>query len=332
MLNKCVVEPVTLGEVLSLKYDLSLGTVGFEKRSRFLFSEHSIESACRIASAFEDRNVLSFEDNLAFFRGAGFKVETHNLQEFAEFFLRSLRKADESPKLEANDAVRVCVDISTMSRSRMAAIFEVLLNSDWQHEVAVDFVYSIAKYCDPPSAPTFIVSAQPISNSFSGWSVAPDASTCAVFGVGYEPDQVIGTIEYLEPGFVWAFVPDGPDPRFAQAVEKVNQPLWLDIPSECVVRYKIDEPFNTFVSLESIVYSLSRKHRPILIPFGPKIFTIQCLLAAVIHSPAVAVWRISGGESTDPEDREAAGQVYALRAIFSVSGPPDKSNSETPAV
>jgi hypothetical protein len=327
MMNKCVVEPVNLGEVLSLKYDLSLGTVGFEKRSRFLFSEHSIESTYRIASAFQDRNELSFEDNLAFFRKAGFNVEAHNLQGFTSFFLRSLRNVDASPTLGENDVLRVCVDISTMNRSRMAAIFEVLLNSDWQHDVAVDFVYSIAKYCDPPSAPTFIVSAQPISNSFSGWSTAPDASTCAVFGVGYEPDQVIGTIEYLEPGFVWAFVPDGPDPRFAKAVEDVNQPLWFDIPSECVVRYKIDEPFNTFVSLESIVYSLSRKHRPILIPFGPKIFTIQCLLAAVIHSPSVAVWRISGGESTHPKDREAAGQVYALRAIFSVSGTPNKSGT-----
>lgn len=321
MLNNCVVEPITLKEVLSLEYDLSLGTVGFEKRSKFFFSKYSISARYQIASAFEDRNVLSFEDNLLFFRDAGFNVGTHSVPEFADCFLRSMRKADELPSFTKHGLVRVCVDISTMSRSRMAAIFEVLLNYNWKNSVVVDFVYCIAKYCDPPSAPASIVSAEPISNSFSGWSVAPDASTCAVFGVGYEPDQVIGTIEYLEPGFVWAFVPDGPDPRFAQAVTVVNQPLWLDIPSECVVRYKIDEPFNTFVSLESIVYSLSRRHRPILIPFGPKMFTIQCLLAASIHSPAVAVWRISGGEAAEPEDREAAGDVYALRAIFSGTRP-----------
>ncbi len=108
----------------------------------------------------------------------------------------------------------------------------------------------------------------------------------------------------------------GTDPRFLDAVIEVNQPLWDEISKEHQTFYKLSEPFNTFIKLESLLYSLKQQYRPILVPFGPKIFRIECLLAAVSHYPSVAVWRVSGGSAMDPIDSEASGEVHVLQAEF----------------
>ena len=316
MMNSCKVEPLTLSQIVDNQYCLAVGTVGFEQRSRYFFSAYDISSNARMASGFNDRNVMSFNENRKFFENNGFSFSCHDVHEFGKELLGRIRVEDSSERLTEDEPVSVCVDISTMNRLRMAQVMEVLLNSDWQHQVVVDFVYCLSSYSPPPDVPTTIATAGPISNSFSGWSCEPDTATCAVFGVGYEPDRVVGAIEFIEPAFVWAYVPEGPDPRFANKVKEVNDRVWDDVPEQCIVQYKLAEPFNTFVNLESLVYSLSQQHRPILIPFGPKLFTIQCLLAATIHSPKVAVWRVSGGETAEAENKEASGDVYALRVII----------------
>lgn len=311
----CRVLGLSLEKVLSEDYDLILVSIGYEKRSRFFSENYNLTARARVAVAFTDRNTLSFIDNMAYFGASQFRIEPKAAYDFGGAISNEISQLIQ----RGNERIKICVDISSMSRSRMAAIVESASSLSSSCTIQVDFVYCAAKYSPPPDVSASIESAAPVNSFFAGWSTSPDIPTCAIFGVGYEPDAVIGSIEYLEPGSVWAFVPEGPDPRFLEQVMKVNESLWNDISSEYVVPYRLSEPFNTFVHLESLIYSTKQHYRTILVPFGPKLFTIQCLLAACVHYPDVSVWRVSGGESARPEDREGSGEVFAIRSEFETS-------------
>lgn len=310
---RCKVIPSSLKQVQSTTFDALIASIGFENRARYFCQNHRVHATKKLAYAFTDRNEVGFQRNVAFFGLNGFAIERLESIDFSNRLYRALDSVSSSQE----GKLRVCVDISSMSRSRMANVVEVALMCAAKRSVIVDFVYCVAKYSPPPTEPTFIQTAGPVTPFFAGWTTRPEAPTCAIFGVGYEPDRVIGAIEYLEPGPIRAFIPVGTDPRFLDAVLQVNQPLWDEIIKEHQTFYKLSEPFNTFVRLESLLYSVKQEYRPILVPFGPKIFTIECLLAAVSHYPSVAVWRVSGGSAMVPIDIEASGEVHVIRSEFS---------------
>ena len=63
-------------------------------------------------------------------------------------------------------------------------------------------------------------------------------------------------------------------------------------------------------------YGIMQKRRPIIIPFGPKIFALVSMLVAYMHHPSVAVWRVSSGRGLHPEDKTSSGVVVGLKTIF----------------
>ena len=115
-----------------------------------------------------------------------------------------------------------------------------------------------------------------------------------VLGLGYENDKAIGAVEYIEPAAIWAFEPTGHDERYSKAIRQANKTLWDVLPQEKRLLYSVYHPFDCFVSLESLTYGLVRESRPILVPFGPKLFAVCCLLVSFAH-PMVSVWRVSSG-------------------------------------
>ena len=80
--------------------------------------------------------------------------------------------------------------------------------------------------------------------------------------------------------------------------------------------YALYRPYECFHMLESLAYGLLRTRRPVILPFGPKLFMLNSLLVASVH-PEVAVWRFSPGDFEVPVNRIPNGRVAALRASFS---------------
>jgi hypothetical protein len=67
--------------------------------------------------------------------------------------------------------------------------------------------------------------------------------------------------------------------------------------------------------LESVVYGLLKSFNVIVLPFGPKIFTLCSLLVAGLH-PTVSVWRVSAGGAERPVNRRASGRITCLTVTF----------------
>ncbi len=309
-MNELSVHPLPFKDIGLEIYDLAIGACGFESRSRYCFQNANVISNIKTATAYSHRYDVAFPANQAWFESSGFDVVIESDEDFALRIMTLIRNASETEK-----AFRMLIDISSFTRARLAALLETVWNNR-QGTVSINFIYALAKYYDSPKDVP-IKNVGPVSPLFAGWTDAPELPTTAVFGLGFEPGKVLGAAEFLESSDIFAFIPDGPDPRFKQAVLKSNKALVDEIETDRLVNYDVANPFDTFVWIEGMCASILRRSRLILIPFGPKIFALNCMLVALLHTPRIMVLRVSG-YSEDDKDVHAAGPIYSIRADFNV--------------
>src|SRR5207244_3741987 len=143
----------------------------------------------------------------------------------------------------------------------------------------------------------------------------PERPVAAIVGLGYEPDKAVGAYEFLEAASIWVFQPLSEDARYMRDVERANRTLLKRIPNGQKVTYRVDQPISCFGMLESVVYGMLSGSRPVLLPFGPKIFALCAMLVATIHR-SVPVWRVTAEQQGEPIDREPSSKIVAIRVVF----------------
>jgi hypothetical protein len=297
---------------LKSQYDGVIASVGYETRSSFIAKTLNMESNEKYACAFDNNKVHSYFDNLTWYASQGFLIQEQGETEFSSWcedvFSRLLEHARER-------TVRVLIDISSMTRFRIAALLAAIFDSNGDFDV--DFLYAPSRF-NPPTdedeAP--IVVCKPVMDKWAGWSMKPDNPSLALFGLGYESDRALGALEYIEPGSVWAFIPTGGDQRYDRALLRANKTFLESVPRSHLFEYGVAEPVDCFTKLEALVYGNLESTKPILVPFGPKIFALNCLLVACVYFPKVAVWRVSAGVFAPPQDKFANGQIVGVRVQF----------------
>lgn len=305
------VSALELSDVGRVDYSALMATVGYESRARYASEHLGAHGKLRTAGAFSERQVLAFAENLRWFKDAGYDVpavpDSDAERWFSEWLSRILTNDDGD--------VRILFDISSMSRLRLASFLAAIIRAPNNRSIEVDFVYSMAKWSAPSEEPEAIVTAGSVLPCFAGWSDEPDLPIVAILGLGYEPGMAVGAYEYLEATSVWAFVPVSSDPCYTRDIKRANESLLRRVPPNQVIRYAVDQPFACFQLLESIAFGANAYGRPVLLPFGPKVFALCSLLVACRHR-TVPVWRISSGQFGEPSDRVASGQIVGLRVSF----------------
>lgn len=313
-MRRVQVRPFNEASLRGSEYDVFVACAGFETRARYIAEMCGIQALTKLAPAFHDRKVFDFDKNVKWFRDAGFDVNELSNDEFINWIKQTI--AIKAERHNADRPLSVCVDVSSMSRLRIAAVVDAFALLECAVPIDVDFLYALAKFSKPSSETGVIEVAEPVLETFSGWTNEPERPISAIVGLGYEPEKVLGVAEFLEPTELWAFMPHGPDPRFLAAAEKANRNLLNEIGLRRVIPYKVKNAFDMFVSLESLTYGILMNGRPVLIPFGPKIFATAALLVGIVHYPDVAVWRVSGGIGDVPLNRKADGNVVGLSVAF----------------
>ncbi len=295
------------------QYDCGLAAIGYESRAKFFFSSFSGSVLKRDACAFEKQRGLHFDDNLKFFQSNGFIVTSTGVDKISGWVatLNGVKPLKTGP-------LRVVVDISSMTREMIATVCYYLAASFEKSAegVEVDFIYSIAEFGEIPKSFGPIVSNGPAISQLAGWSQHPRLPCGLILGIGYEEDLALGMIEDLEAGQVWAFRPKDHDSRYDIAIDERNRGLRDEIRSENIIRYSVFDPYSIFVSVEALVGLARNDFRLVIVPFGPKIFSLASCLVSLRHYPEVGFWRVSGGVNQEPVDRKALGKTLGLRVLF----------------
>ncbi len=296
-----------LDELTDARFDAALVSVGCEQRSSALARHLGDLPGRAVAVEFEFGRTEVFWDNREFYDQAGWDLSEEfgePFQDFAIAFFEQLR------------GKHTVVDVSSMTRWRIASVIASLAELEPDSDMSVDLLYLPAVCADPPPPPAAVLRLRPTSPFFAGSMDAIGATTC-VIGLGYEPEKAAGTIETLEPSKVVAFVPHDSDGKYLEKVEYANRGLLAGRLAVERVDYDVADPYNCFVLVDQFVHDLvADGKRPALVPMGPKIFATTCLLVGARHQDDVSVWRASFRGAEDPVDHLADGSVYGLRVTI----------------
>lgn len=293
------------------KFDIIICVVGYEKRSSHIpiLLLNNINN--KLAISFNDNQVLSFDSNYTLLKKNGYDILSCNYNEIKVKIAETINAV-----LLNKNEVSIVIDISSMTRQMIAVLLNWFNNYDKKGLLELVFVYATAKYKKITEDLGPITIAEPVIPEFAGWSIDPDLPPSGIIGLGYEYDRALGIIELLETSPVWAFVPRGEDVRYDRENDKANADLHEIIPESNFIEYLVDNPLECYVRLESLIYGIKRTTRPIIIPFGPKIFSLISMLVAIDHTDEVSVWRVSGDKFATPIDRVPSGKIICLSVRF----------------
>lgn len=301
----------TLGQLADgPPYDLALVSVGFEERSAAILSALATP-ATGVGLTFADRHQEAYEENVARATARGYELWLPGDDDPVGDLALRLERAGTQRRIAEDAPLRVAVDISSMTRVRIAAIIQAIYELPAERPALVDLLYAPATY--RASAPPLVswVHANPVNAHFAGWDPDADKELMTVVGLGYELNAAEWVIDYLTPDHTYMFVPEGRDPRYRADVEQVNAEVLEK--ADDVAEYPVEEPYRVMLDLERLVLSRVHERRLMLVPLGPKIFAAVCLVVAQRLHPLVSVWRFSAGTNEQAKPAQAAGWVCGIR-------------------
>jgi hypothetical protein len=307
--------PLPESETYENTYDAALVAVGYESRARHFFSRFRGQVVKGAALTFGDQKVFDYQRNRDFFDNLKFAFIAEDAKAVEAWVEGVFAVGGKSE----DEAIKVLVDISSMTRQQIACITYFLWGQARlkSKTVCVHFVYSLAEFGTIPSSFGPIIWNGPSISQLAGWSEKPKLPCGVLLGIGYEEDLALGVIEELEAARVWAFRPKDHDPRYESAINEKNRGLFDEVPAKNFIRYSVFDPYSLFVTVETVMGLSKRSCRLIVVPFGPKIFALASCLASLCHFPEVGFWRVSGGVNQEPVDRKALGPTLCLAAVFS---------------
>lgn len=293
-------------------YDLVLASVGYEERSRAI-PDALPPPQIGIGLDFADRNQDAYDDNRRAILAKGYEVflpEKRNsalLSQVKQWFER----AAAAHPLTLRDPLRIAVDISSMTRARIAAIIEACYSEDFNDPAIIDLLYAPATYRPSPPQIASWVQADPVTPHFAGWDPDPAKPLLTVVGLGYEPNAAEHVIEWLTPDETCMMIPLGREPAYQRDVEEVN----AKVIEKAAVKheYSVEDPYRLVLDLERLVLSRLTDYRVLFVPLGPKIFAASCMLVAQRLHPHVSVWRFSAGPNEAAKKAAAARWLCGIR-------------------
>lgn len=308
-MSELQIKSLTRADYESAHYDVLVSALGFEARAVAIAKMLGNQSERKVAFGFDHNHSEAFEKNFNWFQLNDFllligldsaQFQTNFDGEIVEPMLA----------LSSKSVRRLAVDISCFDRLRLALIVNSVKRL-CAAGIETHFFYSLAAFTPPSLSKGRNEVAGPVHRSFAGRFLDPSRPLALVAGLGYEVGKVVGAAEYVQAMRVIALVPESPIAEYEPEVIAANKLLIDDLPSQDVIRYKVDDPQRIVATLDAICNGLSSNHNLVLLPGGPKIFALACLLTHLIHSDT-SVWRMSSGTSIHPRDVQASGVTVAL--------------------
>jgi hypothetical protein len=313
-------------KISNIQYvDIAAPGEGF--RADVFFAASTLESRCihvpRLLTSYASKKIALLESrsdkrqvklNTRMLNGLGFSEERFDGESSAERVVQDRLAAAELAV--PTDQLSILIDVSCLSRKTIAILIAEVIQISQRRTVKLTLAYSLASYVPPPKVSMATNrEVAPVHPAFSGWVTAPGMSVASVVGLGYERDKAIGAVEYLQSSDWWLFEPESPELQYRPQVEEHNKRIIAATPSGRRIIYDVLSPVDTLIGLESLIAGLKKSFKPVLLPFGPKIFFALSLLVSALHEEA-AVWSVSGEDSEPEVDRKPSVFVTAMSVVI----------------
>jgi hypothetical protein len=310
---------VEMADISPGALDVVIAACGYEERAPYVAGLLGPNPRVRLALRFVEHARHDVRDsNERAFEGLGYEqVDCSGDDARAAGTALAVRL----PTARAGQALRIGIDISSMTRAWCWGLAKRVSELNTAFDVEVYFFYAAAEYTPPVSSTAPPRSLGPIPG-LGGSLELPDRDIALLIGLGYETDRALGVVEYIEPRSTWLFYADpAVDPTFINEVKRANSALLDRVGPENVVPYRLHDLGHTLAMLDSLVGRLVVNSRVIIVPMGPKPFALLAFLLGLRY-PEVDVWRVSAGAGAEPQRRRPSGTVLVGRASFAPTTQP----------
>lgn len=292
-------------------FDLGIFGLGYESRSIDCFCK--IKSTCNksIALGYTYWNdEFDYLKNKAEYENNNCKVIEINENDIRENLEKSLYE-----EIKAING-RIFIDISVMTRHRLSELLWFMFD-ELNPGTSIIVAYSIAEYVEPPNQNYPVKFFGSIIEKYQPLTGRLNLQQVVIIGLGYEKDKALGAIGHLDPENVIFLIPTNDDaPDFGKQIHQNNKQLFDNYAKSESLTYDVLKPYSTYFELKSLILGLKNDYRVLLIPLGPKILAVICLIIAREFFPDINIWRVSSQQYEKPLNREPSGKYSYIKIVI----------------
>ncbi len=256
-------------QLTDFKADVFITALSFETRSTTV-SRLLEESSCKkIALKGEIRvKEFSFQENENYFREHSFEI---------------FSVSSETPDVDAifgtieGELINVMIDCTSMPSNWYYEFFRWFYeNQEGDGKARMRIIYTLANYVRQPASHK----VKEISD-FLKADIKPanDKKVALILGLGQEKNVSESIYNLVDPDLLYLFYADPPvEKRFVEKVFINNHKLISKSPIRNLVAYPIRNGQSIYQSLIDIILPIRDEYSIVLIPQGPKIFSVVAML------------------------------------------------------
>lgn len=291
-----------------VNFDAFIAVSGYESRSSFLSTQINTSSISKkIVLAFAEKKELLYREiNDKKFRELGFTfvdAPSHNPQQLPDIMDSIVEDINK-------DDINILIDYSSMPKIWYSEILNYFNSQEDLTNVNLWFSYS-------PSS--FIKSISSISNKYHD-PIKPAALSnkpiALILGLGYEKGRTEDISKQLNAQVTYAFYANPSiDDRYVNEVLSNNESILKKISSEQIIPYTIFDLNSVSETLTQLCINLRMDHQILLVPVGPKPFTLMCFILASRY-PDIKICRVSTIINSAATDHAAHGELLIYKVEF----------------
>jgi hypothetical protein len=290
------------------KFEAVLVVSNFESRCTYLASKINIEKIpLRIALAFsEHEKILACRKNDEKLQEKGFQFhktsigDTSSLSTIFEPF----------KKCHAEKTKNILVDFTCMPKVWYQEVIDYFTALECEvPNLDIWFAYSPAVYHKTPSCSGKI--------SKDRMPKLPGKKPVAlIIGIGTDQDCALDAMNALNPDVVYTYLANTDiDNRYTADVIARNEKLMRKIAPDKVVQYPMQDISLLSKLLTNQSVNLRTSHDVVLLPLGPKPFSLVCSVLAS-RFPDIHFWNIPTSISSNPVDKKPFGDIVLYKVSF----------------
>lgn len=256
-------------QIADFKADLFITSLGFESRSTLVASKFE-NHACR-KIALENKNVIkefSYKENNQYLINQGFEIIGINSE---------VPDLDRIFQSLSGDTINVAIDCTNMPPLWYYEFFSWFdRKQTGDGKARIRMAYTMAGYVRQSGS-------RKVKKIFDFLKdeVRPSQSkkTALILGLGQEKQVSDSIFCMINPDLVYLYYADPPaEKRFVEKVLVNNHKLINEVPIRNLVAYPIHNGQAIYQSLINTILPLRNEYSIVLIPHGPKIFSVVSML------------------------------------------------------
>jgi len=296
----------------SEKIDFFIAASGYQARSTYLAGMNPASHARKYFLSFSE------EDHR--------ELRQLNESAFSEMGFQMFKASPDKPE-EVDDLINaICnttsakevtllVDYSCMPRLWFASILESITRNDLHaKKITVFFSYTPKKFSlETKMNPVKYLGPMICSKDH----LRKSKPVALVAGLDNCFTSTMELVSKLNPATILAFIPENShDPEYTASVLENNKKLLDVLDKNNIIRYEALDPEGINSMLTTRCLDLRLKHEVVIVPRGPKSFSLVSSLLSLRY-PDIKLWDlITEGRPADPNNGAAEGEPVVLKVTF----------------